>query len=93
MRLRQLRWERFDSVSFDPQEESAMPLQDRNVGSKTPEEIAAARAELESKSTEALFAATLEGGIRRRGCLGSCNRFATPGNEGSISNGKALLRL
>lgn len=38
-----------------------MPLQDRNVGSKTPEEIAAARAELESKSTEALFAASLEG--------------------------------
>lgn len=38
-----------------------MPLQDRNVGSRTPEEIAAARAELESKSTEVLFAATLEG--------------------------------
>ena len=38
-----------------------MPLQDGNVGSKTPEEIAAARAELESKSSDALFAATLEG--------------------------------
>ena len=38
-----------------------MPLQDRNVGSKTPEEIAAARADLESKSSDALFAATLNG--------------------------------
>lgn len=38
-----------------------MPVPDTNVGSGTPEQIAAARAELESKSTETLFAATLEG--------------------------------
>jgi len=38
-----------------------MPLRDPIEESRTPEEIAAARAELERKSTEELFAATLEG--------------------------------
>ena len=38
-----------------------MPLQDPIEESRTPEKIAAARAELERKSTEELFAATLEG--------------------------------
>src|ERR1035438_7344151 len=38
-----------------------MPLQYPIEESRTPEEIAAARAELERKSTEELFAAALEG--------------------------------
>lgn len=38
-----------------------MPSQDRIEESRTPNQFAAARAEIEGKSTEALFAATLEG--------------------------------
>ena len=38
-----------------------MPLQDRMEGSRAPDEIAAARVELENKSTEELFTASLEG--------------------------------
>lgn len=38
-----------------------MPLRDPIEKTRTPQEMAAARAELDSKSTEELFAATLEG--------------------------------